>query len=231
MRPTPPFSTPPPPTERVRHLAKGDTVFSVVERSREAGIAFVKGTTGGWSAHDLAVWLVEHYEPATAPTRSLVRQRKAPLAHRGPDAATLERVVLAARARLFEMLDGCASAWAGESFAREMVDGRFVVGVHDAHGAIGYAPVRYADMRLVDRVISLFVADYLTRPNDYRLLVPCEECGDLAYDGVRRHASWCEAPPRLSDVVPAIEVPSRDTEPGLSAAPTLVDEIVRARGA
>jgi hypothetical protein len=97
-----------------------------------------------------------------------------------------------------------------------MVEGMLVVGVHDTTGAIGYAPVRYAEMRLVDRVVSLFVADYLTRPNDYRRLVTCEECGDLAFDGLPRHAAWCQEPPRRSDIVPAIEVPSHDTLRGLS---------------
>ena len=133
------------------------------------------------------------------------------------DISTLERVVLDARARIFEMLASSATSWKTESFARTMVEGMLVVGVTDASGAIGYAPVRYAELRLVDRVASLFVADYLTRPSDYLTLATCEECGDLAFDGEPRHAPWCAEPPLRSDVVPAIEVPSRDTEPGLCA--------------
>ena len=204
----------------MRFLPKDETVHAVADRCREAGVAFARGTTGVWGPRDLAAWLVEHYEPATAATRTLVDARVRPPegAHRAVDAATLERVVLDARARIFDMLERCATAWEGESFARTMVEGMLVVGVYDAGGAIGYAPVRYAEMRLVDRVASLFVADYLTRPNDYRALVTCEECGDLAFEGVLQHETWCREPPLRSDIVPAIEVPSRDTERGMPAA-------------
>jgi hypothetical protein len=215
MRPTPSFSKPPP-DERVLYLPKGETVHGVADRCREAGLAFVRGTTGAWGPRDLAGWLVTHYEAATAPTRTLVASRRTPPSGpRGVDAARLERVVLDARARLFEMLDRCPAAWEGDAFAQTMVDGMLVVGVHDASGAIGYAPVRYGQMRLVDRVASLFVADYLTRPNDYQTLVTCEECGDVAFDGISNHAAWCAEPPIRSDMVPAIEVPSRDTLPGI----------------
>jgi len=202
--------------ERVRYLPRETRVHAIVERCREAGVAFVQGTTGPFGPRELATWLVEHYEPATAPTRSIVR-RSSPPGDRRIDEATLERVVLDARARLFEMLDKCTTAWSGESFARDMVDGKLVVGVQDEGGAIGYAPVRYRDMRLVDRVVSLFVADYLTRPSDYVTLIGCEECGDLAYDGVPSHAHWCEKPPANSEVVPAFD--EDVTLPGLSAVP------------
>ncbi len=203
----------------MRFLPKGETVHGVADRCRAAGVAFAQGTTGGWGPRDLAAWLVDLYEPATEATRTIVaaRRRPPPSTYRALDATTLERVVLDARARIFEMLERSATAWEGESFARTMVEGMLVVGVTDAGGAIGYAPVRYGEMRLVDRVASLFVADYLTRPGDYVTLVTCEECGDLAFDGEARHASWCAEPPLRSDIVPAIEVPSRDTEPGLCA--------------
>lgn len=218
MRPTPSFNKPPP-AERVRFLPKGQTVWAIVDRCREAGVAFAEGTTGGWSARDLAGWLVDQYEPATAATYTLVRRTKLPPGHRGVDSGALERIVLDTRARIFEMLASCTQTWAAESFPRDMVDGMLVVGVQDTTGAIGYAPVRYAEMRLVDRVASLFVADYLTRPSDYHTLVTCEECGDLAYDGVPHHRHWCAEPPIRSDVVPAIEVPSRDTIPGMTIPP------------
>ena len=203
----------------MRFLPNGETVHGVADRCRAAGVAFADGTTGGWGPRELAAWLVVHYEPATAATRSIVaaRRRPPPSAYRALDATTLERVVLDARARIFEMLARSATAWEGESFAQTMVDGMLVVGVTDTAGSIGYAPVRYAEMRLVDRVSSLFVADYLTRPGDYVTLVACEECGDVAFDGEPRHESWCAEPPLRSDIVPAIEVPSRDTEPGLCA--------------
>jgi hypothetical protein len=43
-----------------------------------------------------------------------------------------------------------------------------VVPAHDVYGNHGFIPVDEARMRLVDRVLALLVADYLTRPNDFR---------------------------------------------------------------
>src|SRR5688572_16247842 len=96
MRPTPSFSKPPP-SARIRYLPHGETVWSVVDRCRDAGISFAYGTTGGWGPRDLAAWLLDHYEPATAPTRLVVTSRELPSGRGGVDVATLERVVLAAR--------------------------------------------------------------------------------------------------------------------------------------
>jgi len=42
-----------------------------------------------------------------------------------------------------------------------------VVGVRDTFGAHGYAPTQAPNARLASRVLSLLVADYLTRPDDY----------------------------------------------------------------
>ena len=39
---------------------------------------------------------------------------------------------------------------------------------HDAGGNHGFVPIDGANMRLVDRVLALLLADYLTRPDDYR---------------------------------------------------------------
>jgi hypothetical protein len=65
--------------------------------------------------------------------------------------------------------------------------------------AIGYAPVDAPAMRLVDRVRSLFVADYLTRPADYAAFAVCDECEGATFDGALYHESC--ARPRLRTVL------------------------------
>jgi len=40
--------------------------------------------------------------------------------------------------------------------------------VHDAYGNHGFIPIDRGRMRLVDRVLALLVADYLTRPTDFQ---------------------------------------------------------------
>ena len=123
-------------------------------------MAFARGTTGGWSARDLAQWLLQHYEPATADTYpSVEREIPAGRPRRRSNAWCSVRARDSSRCWRH-----APKTWAEASFARTMVEGMLVVGVHGANGGIGYAPVRYPEMRLVDRVVSLFVADHLTRP-------------------------------------------------------------------
>ncbi|HEY8075373.1 MAG TPA: hypothetical protein VIF62_14715 [Labilithrix sp.] len=198
MVPTKPFRATRHDDKRFRFLEEGMSVHTLAERARAAGVAFLQGTTGGWSSHDLALWLIGMYEPAAV--RVGDGASSAPSSSRRLEHETLERVVLTARARVFAMLEN-TSSWRGETFAKNVVDAGLVVGVRDAFGGIGYAAVACDPMRLVDRVASLFVADYLTRPADYAIVETCEECGAIAFDGRPVHAHWCESPPNESSIV------------------------------
>jgi hypothetical protein len=40
---------------------------------------------------------------------------------------------------------------------------------HDVYGNHGFIPIDRARMRLVDRVLALLAADYVTRPGDFQL--------------------------------------------------------------
>jgi hypothetical protein len=108
------------------------------------------------------------------------------------------RIVESARDRVIQLVLSALRTWKEAGFAREMIDCGLVVGVCDAHGSLGYAPADRAELRLVDRVASLFVADYLTRPRDYESLVMCASCGLPSFSWDRVHGPGCEgdAPPR-----------------------------------
>jgi hypothetical protein len=68
-------------------------------------------------------------------------------------------------------------------FAKAMVDAGLVVGVIDHESSsLGFAPVSSPEMRLVDRVRSLFVADYLTSPSDYASFRVCTACEGATFD-------------------------------------------------
>jgi hypothetical protein len=69
-------------------------------------------------------------------------------------------------------------------------------------------------MRLVDRVASLFIADYLTRPRDYEQLVVCGQCDEVSFKWDEVHEDGCEARGLRSGVVVRPRV-HRSTRKGL----------------
>ncbi len=80
-----------------------------------------------------------------------------------------------------------------------MLEGGFVVGVMDSEYALGFAPVATPSMRLVDRVTSLFIADFLTRPADYARFRICDACSAIMFDGGAEHFEVCLKPARISE--------------------------------
>ena len=44
--------------------------------------------------------------------------------------------------------------------------------VHDVYGGHGFVPMDFARTKLTERVMSLVVADYLTRPDDFAEHIP-----------------------------------------------------------
>lgn len=191
MNPTKSFITPRVETRCVS-LDAGMTVKDVADACRSAALGFAWGADRGWGRRELARWLVGPYAQAVAVTeaaRSGVQ--RAPVSRPLTEAIVVD---LLRRSHAY-LLDGLriASTWRRDAaFAREMIDEGFVVGVIDGSSAIGYAPVDAFDMRLVDRVRSLFMADFLTRPDEYASFVVCEVCGGATFDGARSHGGACE---------------------------------------
>jgi hypothetical protein len=72
---------------------------------------------------------------------------------------------------------------------RASIDEGLVAGIVDEASDLGFAPVDNAGMRLVDRVRSLFVADYLTRPPDYAAFAVCDDCDGATFDGALCHVA------------------------------------------
>lgn len=51
-----------------------------------------------------------------------------------------------------------------------MVEHGAIERIHDASGAVGWAPTARAGLRLVERLSTFIIADCLSRPRDYERL-------------------------------------------------------------
>jgi hypothetical protein len=162
-------------------------VKDVADACRSAALGFAWGANRGWGRRELARWLAGPYAHAVAATRYLRAPRLARPPYRPIAASTIDALLATSHARVIE---GLRAAWTWKSdasFARDFIDAGLVVGVSDDPGGIGYAPADLPDMRLVDRVRSLFIADYLTRPDDYASFGVCDDCDGVSFDVAALH--------------------------------------------
>jgi hypothetical protein len=175
-------------------LVPGIRVRDVADACRSAGLGFAWSAHHGWGRRELAQWLVGPYAHAAGATRALRSSgvRRA-VTHRPLEEETIAQLLGDARA---EVLEALRNAWtwpADPGFARARVDEGLVAGIVDESSDIGYAPIDGVGMRLVDRVRSLFIADYLTRPDDYAAFAVCENCEGATFDGAIYHVE-CARP-------------------------------------
>lgn len=169
--------------------------MSRLDRVRSAGAAFVRGTTQGWGRRDLADWLLCHYAPCAATPFYPERTDTPPDGERTVDEAALEPIIFEARARVLRLLGELVVPWQASPVARLAVASGIVVSQRDERGGVAYSPVALKRMRFAERVASLFIADYLNRPSEYRWVMMCRECGELSFATELAHAPSCEAPP------------------------------------
>lgn len=203
----------PQPDTKVRPIQGERSVFDVADRSRGAGLAFLAMCQAGAGRRQLAAWLIGAYASATA-SGGRVPRRKLDLAGAAIEPTSVERLLLDTHGRVLEMLSQ-SRTWDPFSVARDMITLGLVVAVGDVHGALGYAPVDRPDLRLLDRVVSLFAADYLTRPGDYHALEICHSCEAITFDLTLEHEPYCD--PRVvheSGIRDVLHPRPRETIPG-----------------
>lgn len=187
---------------RLCSLLPGCRVGDVADSCRSAALAFAWSAHHGWGRRELGRWLVGPYAQAAGATRALRPSgtRRAAVTHRPLDDELIAELLGDVRREILETLRNAWTWRADPAFARVQVGEGLVAGVIDETSELGYAPVDIAGMRLVDRVRSLFVADYLTRPRDYAGFVVCEECDGATFDS-DEHQTECsrQRPPPLCD--------------------------------
>jgi len=175
---------------RCRLLSPGHRVSDIADACRSAALAFAWCAHRAWSRRELARWLIGPYAAAISQPHDTRVRRVAGDA--GPlEEDAVSELLVRAHGQVLDALRSVHSWKDDACFARDMVTGGFVIGVIDEVDSIGYAPVDVWNMRLVDRVRSLFVADYLTRPNDYASFVICEGCQGATFDGGESHRVTC----------------------------------------
>ncbi len=169
-------------------LRPGCRVRDVADACRSAGLGFAWSAHHGWGRRELARWLVGPYALAAAATRTLrASGTRLAVVHRPLDEGEVEELLVRARAEVLEELRAAWSWGHDAAAARSWMDEGLVAGIADEASDLGYAPVDRAGMRLVDRVRSLFIADYLTRPSDYAAFAMCDGCDGATFDGGLYH--------------------------------------------
>jgi hypothetical protein len=116
----------------------------------------------------LSAWLVGPYREATCfgPRRFRQTDPHAPSGQHHTTANNIEDLVTMSRTVVIAALE---AAQHGIDALLELLPPVVQVEpAHDANGNHGFIPIDLARMRLVDRVLALLVADYLTRPDDFQ---------------------------------------------------------------
>lgn len=196
MQPTMSFLEPPA-ESRCRRLPHGWHVREQADACRSAAFGFVWSARAPWGKRELARWLAGPYASAIAATRDRVTARasaRAAIRLRPVSDDAVHEFVAQSYARVLATLRSLGRWRYDPRFARVMIDGGIVVGVIDETSEIGYAPVAAREMRLADRVTSLFVADFLTRPRDYARFQVCGDCQSATFESRAEHARSCASP-------------------------------------
>lgn len=178
-------------------LPSQTSAIAVATSCRDAAMAFMDDSLT-WGKGQLAMWLMGPYGQITQYTHAVERMTQsgryprvqAPML-REIDARMVDRVISSARdeviARLAQTLEGTGEP----AFVYDMVSLGFVVRCEDARQIEGWVPASTA-RRLADRVLSLFAADYLVRPQDYENdLAVCRKCGVVEFDAIARARGIC----------------------------------------
>ncbi len=159
-----------------RELPKSVTVCEVAEACRGAVHAFLGLSEGPVSRRSVAEWLVGPYRAAVATTRVMQDDRRrsgfVPKFQESipPSAPVNEtdlcELVADTRRRVELLIDRCL-ADPDTSIAGDVVSRGLVERVYDATGEAGFVPALRPRMRLRERLVSLILADFLTRPKDF----------------------------------------------------------------
>jgi hypothetical protein len=173
----------------------------VTSSPRLAASQFMREATLGWGRRELAEWLMCHYGPCVIHRVDHCRDETPAHAHirtgaRPPhvDESSVIELVDRVRARMFLLLHdlGDPTQLAAGRITAAMIDSNRVEEIETRDGLL-WRPVHRPRLRLVERVATLFVADYLNSPPDYRDVRACEQCGVLAFGRAVVHGRGCPA--------------------------------------
>jgi hypothetical protein len=161
-------------------------VLDAADLTRMALFTFLEGAEAGWTEEDVVNWLDEEYALATSFGKRQSRERRARCA------SIHEHQLALVRQEILDLVMGAATSWVHAALAEELTKAGLVMRVQDHMTATGYIHLDLPDIPLFERVASLFVADYLTRPSDYgNHLVVCSSCASVSFDWAPSHGARC----------------------------------------
>ena len=182
------MAAPAPSDARLCSLLPGIRVADVADACRSAALAFAWSAHNGWGRRELARWLVGPYAHAVAATRTLRGSGMRAASRRSEiDEETIGALLATTHTETIEMLRNTWSWTNDAATVRAKIGEGLVAGIVDEASELGFAPVDNVRMRLVERVRSLFVADYLSRPGDYAAFAVCDDCDGATFDGGLYH--------------------------------------------
>lgn len=186
------------------YVSNIDTILTLPEQTGSMAIANACRTTAlaflneslYWGKAELAMWLMGPYGQLTRYVSPSSRRRggadaPTPPLMREIDARMVDRVIRAAHDEVMSTLTRLSDAEAAASFAFTMLASGFVARCEDRGQVAGWVPTSDA-RRLADRVLSLFAADYLSRPGHYEHdLSVCRICKTVDFDAVSHDRGVC----------------------------------------
>lgn len=128
------------------------------ERCRHAGLTLLDGLASGWDIPELASWMAGPYARA-----ALARPSSTPT--RPPAAASVRPTAMVLRETRWRLLSALEEA--GHASPRWVSEAKLSGSVRN-DAELGWVPVKHDVAPLVRRALSLFAADSLLRPGDYR---------------------------------------------------------------
>lgn len=182
-------------SDTILTLREPSTAPALAAACRDAGLTFLNDAPH-WEVGELTGWLLGPYTQLTRNSRRSLTPAPAtrfdPALNVGIDPRMLARAVRAARIDILQTLVRARDPEAAASWVFTNLSAGFVTRCVDRFGDAAWAPTTKAT-RLADRVLSLFVADYLIRPYDYEgdLLV-CGQCQRVEIGTGRAAGTVCE---------------------------------------
>lgn len=161
----------------------------VAAMCRTAYLAFINGET--WGKRELAHWLLQHYRPIAraaddVPVSGTIARPRPESIHPIRLRAFLDDT----RATLLEDLLGARSETNRIALQEQALDAGLVAPETDVAGRTCYVPVDLPDIRLIDRLRALLVADGLATGAELAHVIVCNVCNVVAFD--------LDTPPRWS---------------------------------
>lgn len=175
-------------------LAPDVDVHAFADACRAAGLALLEGAQHGWGKRELAAWLTGPYARVSAALGVPAPSSRVPetspahssgIVRSGAVEELLDLVRIAVSSALKDLSVGETSCVTETIRSQSIVSGR------DARGLV-WMPADRPRMRLEARVLSLFVVDYLLRPEPYeKELAVCGDCDAVSFDGAGRSCAIC----------------------------------------